>query len=810
MSFVFENRVSIEWSKSLERTVFMKESNKEKVPFGQRVKENAKNCLKDIHKRDILILIICAIGVNFVVETLALMKYDGIFGALMKLLPNFAKGAGSSESAFAGFMSIFTHPIKVLNDPIIFLYNSAIVMVVLSLSMLFKKRYFAMSVLSVAWIGFGIANFVILSYRVTPFSAVELKLIDAAVGVMKSYVTGGVFIVVAIVVLLAAAALVFVWIKTPKFEKVNRFSSLIIIAGTFLVVFASTFAGLKSGVVAGTLPNLSVNYQEYGFVYCFVSSFKTGIGKPKDYSEEKVKEIQTETKNKLENATGEGVSANGVIATPQPEIVTNPAVNTEIDDSKLPNVIFLQLESFFDITALEGLQLSEDPIPTFRKCMEDYSSGFLSVPSVGAGTANTEFEIMTGLNLDFFGPGEYPYKTILKDKSCESIGYNLKNHGFTAHAIHNNRANFYSRNSVFRRLGYDVFTSIELMNVQEYTENGWAKDKVLIKEILDSLKYTEKQDYIYTISVQGHGEYPETIPVEAPPITVEGGIADEANKYRIQYYVNQIKEMDTFVAELIAALDEFGEDTVLVVYGDHLPNLDITEEKLTEGNMFQTEYFIWNNIDLDVVKEDIEAYQIGAKVLGAIGVKDGAINAYHQANWSLRGTEDYLDNLEILGYDMLYGDNTATGGQNVYEPTKIQYGVRNVAVADAYRDQSDTDYLIIKGENFTSYSAVFINGEKVSSKCLDENTLRVHLDKQTADTKIVVKQSYKGKLVLQTSNEIIYAAVNEKNVYDDGDETQPEEDTEEDLAGMLEEEMAIMEEQEIDNEQLEEQQPDEE
>ena len=57
--------------------------------------------------------------------------------------------------------------------------------------------------------------------------------------------------------------------------------------------------------------------------------------------------------------------------------------------------------------------------------MENFSSSYLYVPSIGAGTANTEFEVITGMNLDFFGPGEYPYKTILLETTCESIGYVL-------------------------------------------------------------------------------------------------------------------------------------------------------------------------------------------------------------------------------------------------------------------------------------------------------------------------------------------------------------------------------------------------
>ena len=129
--------------------------------------------------------------------------------------------------------------------------------------------------------------------------------------------------------------------------------------------------------------------------------------------------------------------------------------------------------------------------------MDKYSSGYLSVPSVGAGTANTEFEIITGMDLDFFGPGEYPYKTVLKERTCETICYDLKPYGYTTQAMHDNRASFYGRNEVFSQFGFDYFTSMELMNIQEYTSNGWAKDKILTGELLKALKGTENKDYIY-------------------------------------------------------------------------------------------------------------------------------------------------------------------------------------------------------------------------------------------------------------------------------------------------------------------------
>lgn len=81
-------------------------------------------------------------------------------------------------------------------------------------------------------------------------------------------------------------------------------------------------------------------------------------------------------------------------------------------------------------------------MPNLRKLREEYSSGYYSVPSFGAGTANTEFETMTGMNLDDFGPGEYPYKTILQKTACESVGYDLKKYGYKINALHDNKGNF--------------------------------------------------------------------------------------------------------------------------------------------------------------------------------------------------------------------------------------------------------------------------------------------------------------------------------------------------------------------------------
>ena len=80
---------------------------------------------------------------------------------------------------------------------------------------------------------------------------------------------------------------------------------------------------------------------------------------------------------------------------------------------------------------IDGIEFDVDPIANFRKLKENYSSGTFSVSSIGGGTANTEFEVLTGLNLDFFAPGEYPYNTTVNSKTSESINYALKESNYS-------------------------------------------------------------------------------------------------------------------------------------------------------------------------------------------------------------------------------------------------------------------------------------------------------------------------------------------------------------------------------------------
>ena len=502
-------------------------------------------------------------------------------------------------------------------------------------------------------------------------------------GVVVALIILGFFVLLLLVLL----------IKAPSYKrKVKfRYDLLLVVVGAALFAGATQLA-LEKRVLSNYFGNIAFAYEDYGYPYCLaVTIFDTGISCPRDYSEQEITRIE-KTEDNL------------------------PATK---EDSK-PNIIFLQLESFFDPTLVNYLNISEDPIPNFRKLMKEYSSGYYKVPSVGAGTANTEFESITGMSLHYFGPGEYPYKSILKETTCESAPYVLKNLGYVTHAVHNNEANFYGRRSIFPNLGFDTFTSAEYMPEEEDKNPlGWTKDEVLTDEIIKCLDSTEEPDYVYTISVQGHGGYPEESMLDDPEITVTGAATENQNN-QWEYYCNEIHEMDQFVKELTDALADYPEEVILVMYGDHLPTMGLTVEDLKNKYLFQTQYVMWDNFGLKKKDENLAAYQMAAEVMDRAGIHEGTVFRYHQAR---RNTRNYQVDLETLQYDVLYGKQYSYDGENPFQRTKMRMGLYDVTL-DSMEMVSTADYTYrLKGTNFTPSSQIKLNGDWYDTVYVNPTTL---------------------------------------------------------------------------------------
>ena len=614
--------------------------------------------------------------------------------------------------------------------PVYFLYNVLIVLTTLTFSELFRRRKAVLSSICLLWVTLGVVQYMVIKDRTQPFCSVDILMLKDAFSLITIYYTWPQIILMfgagfAVIVLVAL-----MFTRMRRRRRFNRTISVLTFVGFVLLCFMCSALGVRTGFFPRRFENLVDAYNDYGFPTCFSFTFgQQGISRPQEYSTETVAEILKD-----------------IDTEPDGEL-TYPSFD-EDDNLAQPNIIFVQLESFFDVGTIVGGEYSADPTPCFDRLCRNFPSGLLYVPTIGGGTANTEFEVLTGMDLDFFGAGEYPYNTILQQTAVESVCENLKEQGYSATAMHNNSGTFYSRNLVYPNLGFDRFVSLEYMKDMKYTELGWARDEALTREILQALETTDARDLVMCITVESHGKYADTYEPKDGDIEVLA-LPEGIPLANFQNFVNALPATDEFLKELVHAIARFDEPTVVVAYGDHLPALELENDMLTTGSIYASRYVVWNNFGKTFEAPDLQAYRLSANILKQLGFSGGVICKYHQAADPGEAGEEYLDKLEQLQYDILYGDKQAFDGETPYVPADMTMGSVPITIdAAAY----EYGRLLVTGENFTEYSKIVADGQPVQTAYVDEGRVVALMD--AAPQTVAVAQVAKDETILSITDDI--------------------------------------------------------
>lgn len=609
-----------------------------------------------------------------------------------------------------------------------FLYNSFIIYVILLLVFLSTRRLFMRIVMMAIVILFGIINCIILNNRVTPFGFTDLAMIGDLLTMQNTkYFTAQQAGISLIAILIFVFLMVMLHMHSKKKTvQTKLWVRILVCAIGFASLFPVTKACQAAGVVQTYFGNLAQGYLDNGYAYGFAMSVVgRGMNEPSGYSEKAVDDIIKDTEK--------GDSTLGSVK---------------------PNIIVVLLESCFDIDEYPALSYNEDPIPYFHELEKKYSTGHLTVPVVGAGTCNTEFEILTGMSCKFFGPGEYPQKTVLKKRDCESTADVIKKLGYGTHVVHNNGGNFYSRANAFSQMGFDTFTSKELLDITDYTPlNTWPTDDILVGATKDALDSTNTPDFCYTITVGTHGDYPTEKVIENPKIKVKVKGVDQGRQNQWEYYCNMLNNMDRFLKEYTDMLEKRGEPTLLICFGDHLPTMGLQNSDVKQKDIYQTKYITWNNFGMKKQDQDLTAYQLVSEYFDRLGIHGGTMVDYNQT-MTERGvsgkSQKYLKNLQMLQYDLLYGDRYAYHGVDMYPASDLVMGINPVVIDNVYYYDNR---LHIYGENFTPWSKVFVNGEKVNTTYESGQVLSISAKDVTDGSYLVVNQMGSNNTIFRSSNE---------------------------------------------------------
>lgn len=495
----------------------------------------------------------------------------------------------------------------------------------------------------------------------------DLFLIGEATSISKEmHITIEYHVVLSALFIIFAACIVY-RIDLFQFAKKQRFAIVLFgmsILGTTMGIGAAVTIKDKETAEVWQSETVNEGYSEDGFLVGFGKEVaELIVEKPEGYSKEKAEDILEPYK-----------------------IVGEEAKAKEMNIK--PNIIMIMSEGFFDINRLPEVKFSENPIGHFDEYRREYAGGAIVTPVYGGRTCQTEYEVLTGHSVDFTGADNIAYMRFVEENT-PSIPKLLKEEGYQTLAIHAYEKTFFSRDIAYEDLGIDEFLASEDFNEPKLAR-GYISDEEVVDKMIESYEVRgEAPLFMHVVTMQNHMPYVDEY--RANHIEVEGKKLTKEEKNSLTTYANGVKDSDKALKKLIEYFEKVKEPTVIVMYGDHLPDLGddymaykhsgyIKEdlEKEDYFNLYQTPFVIWNNYDLPSEDfGDLDASYLGSTLLDYIGYnkdpymsflneKRGQIKAYNEAfaldkegdikgKLELDETENkILDEMWILQYDRLF------------------------------------------------------------------------------------------------------------------------------------------------------------
>lgn len=316
----------------------------------------------------------------------------------------------------------------------------------------------------------------------------------------------------------------------------------------------SPFSLKAFGIVNQTW-NQNLNHNNNGFLLAFLGNVQSAIIRdPSDYARDKLPAV-------LETVMG-------------PNRELTPVQRK--DNATAPNVVIVMSEAFWDPTFLPSVQYSEDPLKFFHDLHGKQKQNYFMSPAFAGGTANVEFEALTGFSNAFLPSGSIPYQQYLT-RPVPSLASFFASMGYDTAAIHTYHGWFWNRNKVYQHFGFNKFIDIESFKTAP-RKGPYIADAALTDRILDEIKEGTQPKFIFAVSMENHSPYApgryDTNKVKVSSSTLSPDLSN-----MLEVYTQGVYDADRALADLVKGIEASGEPTLVLFFGDHLPflgpNLDV-------------------------------------------------------------------------------------------------------------------------------------------------------------------------------------------------------------------------------------------
>jgi hypothetical protein len=230
-------------------------------------------------------------------------------------------------------------------------------------------------------------------------------------------------------------------------------------------------------------------------------------------------------------------------------------------------VVYL-VESFMDPNEL-GFTYTADPIPNLRALRRAQVGGWAIVPRAFGGSANTEFELLTGMTNSFLPEGSIPYRQHVRTP-LPALPSTLRDLGYATIAVQADPRYYYDRERVYPLLGFDRTVWLHEAKVPQADRGGWPSDEVLVDSVIAATSRSHPA-FVFGFPSSTHSPYNAgTYASSALAVTDAPNAAVRAD---VQEYINAERVADRAIGRLVEHYRSVPDSTIVVIFGDHLPPL---------------------------------------------------------------------------------------------------------------------------------------------------------------------------------------------------------------------------------------------
>lgn len=372
------------------------------------------------------------------------------------------------------------------------------------------------------------------------------------------------------------------------------------------------------------------------------------------------------------------------------EVADSVEVDQKSQDDKVKpvNIIAIMNESWADYRMLGDFDVTQPYMEFYDSMKENTIKGHTLVCIRGGGTAKTEYEFLTGNSVKRY-PGMVPYVSYFTHDQY-SLVTTLKDQGYRAEAMHPNKGSNWKRTSAYRLLQFDKFYTIDDFDLSAMRIRQHISDQANYEKIIEAVNQKENKGdpyFLFDITMQNHGGYTSTA-YQGDVKTV--GYTDSS----VNQFLSLTKESDDALRYLIEYFEDYDEPTMIVMFGDHYPDLPesftewITGKKYEDSSLeeqqmyYATPFFIWANYDIP----EEEGILTSTNYLSTLMLEQTGLQMTPY-NYYLSGLQKDMPALNHLGYIGEDGSSTSwEDASEEYEKLELQYeALQYNELAEDYR-----------------------------------------------------------------------------------------------------------------------------